>query len=105
MRAYGGVLAAALAAAPRRRGRPAVLLELRYDAERTSAVLRTVAVHGGGHVEHGWEDGRALLRLALPAAAVDRFADGLRGATRGGIDVERRGATVLFDEPAPVTGR
>jgi putative IMPACT (imprinted ancient) family translation regulator len=88
VRAYGGVLALALADAPRRVVVRTTRVRLLYPHERTSAVLRAVAAHGGTQVEHGFEGADATCTVTLVATALDSFAAQLADATQGSVRPE-----------------
>ena len=84
VRAYGGALAQALAAAQIVERVRTVTLEVRYGHELTSAVLRTIESHGGGGQAYEYGD-LVTCRFALPAARLEAFTSALRDATRGTV--------------------
>lgn len=88
VRAYGGVLATALDGAARRIVVRMTRVSLRFGHDRTSAVMRVVAMHGATQVEHGFDGELATCALTLPTAGLDAFAGQLADATRGVVRPE-----------------
>ena len=82
VRAYGGVLAEALARAQTVERVRTVALEVRYRHELTSAVVRTIHAHDGRRLTYEYGD-RVTCRFALPASRRAAFDTALRDATRG----------------------
>ncbi len=85
VRAYGGVLALALADAPRRTVVRTTRVRMVFAHERTSAVLRAVATHGGSQVEHGFAGALATCSVTLPAHGLAAFSVLLADATQGAV--------------------
>ena len=95
VRAYSGVLAAALADAPVRAATAAVRLTVRHDHDRTSAVLRTVAAFGGQDLERTYADD-VTCTFTLPASSAERFRAALRDATAGTVEATEAGTAVIY---------
>ncbi len=94
VRAYGGVLAAALAGAPTRLMTPGTRLTIHHSHERTAAVLRTVARFEGCDVRYDYGDG-VTVSLTVPTTDVAAFTSALRDATQGDCTPERVGPAVI----------
>jgi putative IMPACT (imprinted ancient) family translation regulator len=103
VRAYGEAAAAALDAAPRRTGVPAVRLRVAYPYEHTAAVMRAVEQAGAAALEHGYADGgrAGTLALTVPEGAVEGFRDALREGTAGAVAPEVGGTVVLYRNAVP----
>jgi putative IMPACT (imprinted ancient) family translation regulator len=102
VRAYGDAAAAALEAAPRRAGIPAVRVHLAYGYGHTAGVMRALERAGAEGIEHGYADGgqSGTLEFLLPAAALEPLRDALRDATAGTVAPETRGSAVLHRNAA-----
>jgi putative IMPACT (imprinted ancient) family translation regulator len=95
VRAYGGVLAAALAEAEVVTAIPAVRIAVRYAHEQTSAVTRVAGRHGAREIVYGF-DGAPSMTFLLAADREERLAADLRDATRGSVAPERVGTAVIL---------
>jgi putative IMPACT (imprinted ancient) family translation regulator len=102
VRAYGDAAAAALEAAPRRLGIPAVGFSIRYGYRHTAAVMRVLDRVGAAGIEHGVALGGEAgeVSFVLPAAEESRLIDWLRDGTSGELVPTRLGARLLY-LPAP----
>lgn len=98
VRAYGEAAAAALQAAPRREGLPAVRLRIPYDYSHTAPVMRVLESAGAAAIEHGFAGGGAvaLIEATVPVSALDALRDTLRESTAGAVEVETIGTEVLY---------
>jgi putative IMPACT (imprinted ancient) family translation regulator len=95
VRAYGGALARALEGAPRMRCERAAELLVRYRHDQTAAVMRCVHGSGGRDLEHAYREDGVELRFLVPLARWDALAACLRDATRGVVEPERLGESVI----------
>jgi putative IMPACT (imprinted ancient) family translation regulator len=95
VRAYGGVLATALATADVREAIPAVRLTVRYPHDQTSAVTRVLGRYGVREVSYDYA-GDARTTFLVAAEREDRLAADLRDATRGAVAPDRLGTGVIL---------
>ena len=95
IRAYSGALAAALAGAPTVAAVPAVRVAVRYPHDKTSAVLRTIASHGGSAITHTYDE-LVTSTFDLPRASEAGFAAQLRDATKGAVAPVVLGVAVIY---------
>jgi putative IMPACT (imprinted ancient) family translation regulator len=95
VRAYGGALAKALEAAPVVRCERAAELRLSYTHDQTAAVMRCVTTNGGRNLTHDYGESGADLTFLVPRRRVDELRRCLKDATRGAVEPELRGETVL----------
>ncbi|MEZ4388434.1 MAG: YigZ family protein [Candidatus Krumholzibacteriia bacterium] len=93
-RAYGGVAAAALAAAPRREVPLGRRFRLDHDYAHQKTVEHLLAAHRG-HLEHVVYDTAVHSRLWLPNSTWQAFADALEHASRGRLTLG------LLDDESP----
>jgi putative IMPACT (imprinted ancient) family translation regulator len=97
-RAYGQAAVAAIEGAPRRRGIPALRLEIVFPYEHTSAVMRLLDRFPVRAVEHGFVPGgtRARARLAIPRGEAPGLAHELREMTAGAVEPREVDDLVLY---------
>jgi putative IMPACT (imprinted ancient) family translation regulator len=98
VRAYGDAAAAALALAPKREGRPALRVRIRYPYDCTAAVMRALEHAGAAEMVHGFADGgqAGIVDAAIPADASAALRENLRDATSAVVAPETTGRTLLF---------
>ena len=84
VRAYGGVLADALARGGTVERVRTLAVEVRFDHGQTASVLRVIDAHGGRDLAFAY-DVAAECTFALPASQRAPFERALRDATRGRV--------------------
>lgn len=101
VRAYGDAAALALAAAPRRRGVPAVRLRVDYPYALTSPVMRVLEQVGAREVTHGFDaaGGGGVVEFSVASAAQASVAELLTEWTAAAVWPEPIGEHVLYDVP------
>ncbi len=99
IRAYGDAAAAALAAAPKRRGIPAARVRIQYPYAMTSVVMRVVERFATQAVEHDFAAGgtAAILRFTVPAGDLAALDTLLVEASAGDLALTIDGHTVIFE--------
>ena len=95
LRAYGGALAQALEGAPVVRCERAAEMQLTYTHDQTAAVLRCVTRNGARDLTHAYGETGADLTFLVPRSRVTALTHCLRDATRGAVEPELRGESVL----------
>lgn len=102
VRSYGAAAAAALAAAPKRRGVRASIVRIEYPYEMTSLAMRAAERFEAREMEHDFVAGgaSALLRFTVPTASVGDLEAVLVESSAGELALEIEGETVIY-EPAP----
>jgi putative IMPACT (imprinted ancient) family translation regulator len=97
VRAYGGVLSAALSGAGRRRAVTGLQVEVAYPYALTSAVLHLVQAHGGVSLEHRYEADGAVVSFLLADGALPGLARALGDASRGAVAPAPLGPAVVYE--------
>jgi uncharacterized YigZ family protein len=99
-RAYTEAAAAALAAAPTRRGREGARVKLRHDYPHTSTVMRLIERFGGRDIEQGFaaDVGLPEVFATVPTESVKDLESSLRDQTGGAVLPEVMGSTVLYED-------
>jgi putative IMPACT (imprinted ancient) family translation regulator len=103
VRAYGEAAALALDAAPRRLATPAVRIQVRFDHDRTSIVMRVIERLGAREVEHGYSaaDARPEVSFTLPTADEPALHELLREWSGGNVAAEVLGPRLLHSTAGP----
>jgi putative IMPACT (imprinted ancient) family translation regulator len=98
VRAYGEAEARALADAPRREGRAASQIAIRYPYAHTAAVMRALERAGAEEIGHGYDPSGAagVVEAAIPEARLEALAEALREGTGGAAEVEAGERVVLY---------
>jgi putative IMPACT (imprinted ancient) family translation regulator len=95
VRAYGGALARALQGAPLVHCVRAAEMRLAYTHDQTAAVMRCVTTNGARDLTHDYGETGADLTFLVPQSRVEALTRCLKDATRGAVEPELRGESVL----------
>ena len=98
VRAYGEAAAAALDAAPLRRGIPAEQVVVRYPYAHTAAVMRSLDLAGAAAMEHGFAADTAggEISAVVPTANLGDLETRLKEQTSGEVAPDRAGSAILY---------
>lgn len=104
IRAYAEAAEAALAAAPRREGVPAVRILIRYPYPHTAAVMRALEASRAAAMEYGYSvaDTTGEVSAIIPRFEIEPLTARLREQTSGEVAPEIQGARLLYRPPPQV---